>query len=173
RRVDAERRVRWWGRAFGARVSVLRIPGIYAFDSAGGDPRGRVRRGAPVLAAADDVVTNHVHADDLARACLAALFRGAPQRVYHASDDDEAKMGDWFDRVADLAGLPRPPRLTRAQARAALSPLALSFLGESRRLDNRRLKRELRVALRYPTVDAAFRSPARGAGPSAGRPPAP
>lgn len=173
RRADAERRVRWWGRAHGAPASVLRIPGIYALDRAGGDPRERVRRGAPVLAAADDVYTNHVHADDLARACVAALFRGAPQRAYHVSDDGESKMGDWFDRVADLAALPRPPRLTRQQARTALSPLALSFLSESRRLDNRRLKRELRVALRCPTLEAAFRFPARGAAPSAGPPPAP
>ena len=164
RRVDAERRLRWYGRTTGARVSVLRIPGIYALDRAGGDPRERVARRAPVLAADEDVYTNHVHAEDLARACIAALARGAPQRVYHASDDSALAMGDWFDRVADLAGLPRPPRLTRAQAADALSPMQRSFLGESRRLDNRRLKRELRLALRYPEVDAALREAAAAQG---------
>ena len=86
RRVDAEARVRHHGRAFGVRVSVLRVPGIYALDREGGDPRERVRRGTPVLAPDDDVYTNHIHADDLARACVAALLRGAPQRVYHVSD---------------------------------------------------------------------------------------
>jgi nucleoside-diphosphate-sugar epimerase len=168
RRADAERRVRWYGRALRVRVSLLRVPGIYAFDRAGGDPRERVARGTPLLDAHEDVFTNHIHADDLARACVAALFRGAPQRVYHASDDNELSMGDWFDRVADLAGLARAPRIAKARALASLSPQRLSFLGESRRLDNRRLKRELRLRLRYPTIDAAFKSLRRGAAPSSG-----
>jgi nucleoside-diphosphate-sugar epimerase len=152
RRVDAEARVRWYGQAFGARVTVLRIPGIYAGDREGGHPRERLARGTPVLAAADDVYTNHIHADDLARACVAALHRGLPQRVVHASDDTELKMGDYFDLAADLCGLPPPPRITRAEAAERLSPVQLSFWSESRRLDNRRLKRELRLKLRYPTV---------------------
>ncbi len=152
RRVDAERRVRWFGRAFGARVTVLRIPGIYAADRAGGHPRERLARGTPVLAAADDGYSNHIHADDLARACVATLLRGLPQRVLHVCDDSEVKMGDYFDLAADLCGLPRPPRITRAEAQAQLSPMLLSFMSESRRLDNRRMKRELRLKLRYPTV---------------------
>ena len=158
RRVDAEQRLRWYGRAFGARVTLLRIPGIYALDREGGDPRARVARGAPVLTAADDVFTNHIHADDLARACVAALMRGAPQRVLHVCDDTELKMGDYFDLVADLHGLPRPPRITRETAAAQMSPMQLSFMGESRRLDNRRMKRELKLRLRYPTVAEGLRA---------------
>ena len=152
RRVDAEQRLRWYGRAFGVRVTLLRIPGIYAGDRAGGHPRERLARGAPVLAAEHDVFTNHIHADDLARACVAALHRGMPQRVIHASDDTELKMGDFFDLAAALEGLPRPRRITREEARDELSPMQLSFMGESRRLVNVRLKRELQVRLRYPTV---------------------
>ena len=152
RRVDAEQRLRWYGRAFGARVSLLRIPGIYAGDRPGGHPRERLARGAPVLAPEHDVFTNHIHADDLARACVAALHRGLPQRAVHASDDTELKMGSYFDLAADLCGLPRPRRITREQARDELSPMQLSFMGESRRLVNDRLKRELRLRLRYPTV---------------------
>jgi nucleoside-diphosphate-sugar epimerase len=152
RRVDAEAQLRWFGRRSGACVSILRIPGIYALYRPGGDPRERLARGTPVLAEADDVYTNHIHADDLARACVAALHQGAPQRVYHASDDSEFKMGEYFDLAADLCGLPRPPRMTRAQARLQMSPLLLSFMSESRRLDNRRLKAELGVRLRYPTL---------------------
>ena len=152
RRVDAEARLRWYGRACGVRVAILRIPGIYAADRPGGHPRERLQRGTAVLAAADDVYTNHIHADDLARACLKALFRGAPQRVYHASDDTELKMGDYFDLAADLCSLPRPPRIGRADAAERLSPMLLSFMSESRRLDNRRLTAELRLKLRYPTV---------------------
>ena len=152
RRVDAECRVRWFGTDFGVRVTVLRIPGIYAGDRPGGHPRERLARGTPVLAAADDVYTNHIHADDLARACVAALWRGPSPRTLHVSDDTEMAMGDYFDLAADLCGLPRPPRLSRANAAALLPPMMMSFMSESRRLDNRRLKRELRLALRYPTV---------------------
>lgn len=156
RRVDAETRLRWHGRAFGVTTSVLRVPGIYALDREGGDPRERVRRGAPLLAPEHDVHTNHIHADDLARACIAALFRGAPQRLYHASDDSELTMGQHFDAVADAFGLPRAPRLPREALRAAVSELQWSFLSESRRLDNDRLRRELRVRLVYPTPADAW-----------------
>ena len=159
RRVDAEARVRHYGRAAGVRASILRVPGIYALDREGGDPRERLRRGAPLLATDDDVFTNHIHADDLARACVAALLRGAPQRIYHASDDSEMKMGTHFDAVADAFGLPRAPRLSRADAARSLSPVQMSFLSESRRLDNRRLREELRLRLRYPTPAAAWATP--------------
>jgi nucleoside-diphosphate-sugar epimerase len=152
RRVDAEQRLRWYGRAFGARVTLLRIPGIYALDREGGDPRVRVARGTPVLAAADDVYTNHIHADDLARACVAALSRGAPQRALNVCDGTELRMGDYFDLVADLHGLARSPRITRAEAAVQMSPMQLSFMNESRRLSNQRMRHELRLRLRYPTV---------------------
>lgn len=150
RRVDAERRLRWFGACFGTRVSLLRVPGIYALDRAGGHPRERLARGTPVLVRADDVYTNHIHADDLARACVAALWRGRPQRVVHACDDSELLMGDYFDLAADLCGLARPARIRRADAAARMSPQLLSFWSESRRLDNGRLKSELRLRLRYP-----------------------
>lgn len=152
RRVDAEQRLRWFGRAFGVRVTLLRIPGIYAGDREGGHPRDRLARGAPVLRAIEDVYTNHIHADDLARACVAALHRGLPQRVLHVCDDTDMKMGDYFDLAADLCALPRPPRISREEAAAQMSPMQLSFMGESRRLSNERLKRELRLRLRYPTA---------------------
>jgi nucleoside-diphosphate-sugar epimerase len=152
RRVDAEAQVRHYGRRCAVRVCVLRIPGIYAPDRPGGHPRERLQRGTPVLANADDVYTNHIHADDLARACVAALFRAAPQRTYHASDNTELKMAAYFDLAADLCGLPHPPRISYAQAAQQLSPMQMSFMSESRRLKNDRLKNELRVVLRYPTV---------------------
>jgi nucleoside-diphosphate-sugar epimerase len=152
RRADAEERVRRFGRRHGAAATVLRVPGIYALDRAGGDPRERVARGTPVLAAADDVYTGHVHADDLARACVAALHRGRPQRIVNVVDDSALKMGDYFDLVADRFALSRPPRVSRAEAAAQLSPLQMSFLAESRRLVNERMKRELRLVLRHPTV---------------------
>jgi nucleoside-diphosphate-sugar epimerase len=151
RRVDAERVVRHLGRS-GVRTSILRIPGIYAPDRVGGTPRARLLKGTPVLDAADDVYTNHIHADDLARACIAALWRGKPQRVINVNDDSSLKMGDYFDQAADLYGLPRPPRVPRDTAQATLPLMLLSFMSESRRMDNTRLKNELRVRLAYPTV---------------------
>ena len=152
RRVDAEEQLRFFGRASGTRVHALRIPGIYAPDREGGTPRPRLLKGTAVLQAEDDVYTNHIHADDLARACIAALWRSLPQRSTNVSDDTELKMGDYFDMAADLYGLPRPPRLSRSTAQQQLPLMLLSFMGESRRLDNTRLQRELRVPLRYPTV---------------------
>jgi nucleoside-diphosphate-sugar epimerase len=155
--VAAEGLVRFHGRSSGMCTSILRIPGIYAPDREGGTPRERLQRGTPVLRAEDDVYTNHIHADDLARACVAALWRGAAQRVYHASDDTQLKMGDYFDLAARLYGLSRPRRISRQEAREQLSPMLLSFMSESRRMDNTRLKRELRVALRYPDVTSGLR----------------
>jgi nucleoside-diphosphate-sugar epimerase len=152
RRVDAESQLRRFGRTHRARIALLRIPGIYARDRDGGHPRERLLRGTAVLRAEDDVYTNHIHADDLARACVAALARALPQRAVHVCDDTDLHMGDYFDLAADLCRLPRPPRMTRAEAHAQMSPMLLSFMSESRRLDNHRLKTELRLVLNYPTV---------------------
>lgn len=152
RRVDAEQQLRQFGRRFGTRVSVLRVPGIYAWDRPGGHPRERLARGTPVLNREDDVYTNHIHADDLARACVLALMRGGPQRAVNVCDDTDLRMGDYFDLAADLCGLPRPPRISREQARTTLSEVQLSFMSESRRLSNQRLKTELGLRLRYPLV---------------------
>lgn len=157
RRVNAERAVRHLGRA-GVRASILRIPGIYANDRAGGNPRERLLRGTPVLVPEDDAYTNHIHANDLARACVAALWRGRAQRVVNVSDASELKMGDYFDLAAGIYGLPRPPRVSRNAARDQLPVSLLSFMGESRRLVAERLVRELRVRLWFPTVEQGLRA---------------
>jgi len=166
RRVDAEQLVRAYARGCAVRATILRVPGIYALDRAGGDPRERVRRGSPALVADDDVFTNHIHADDLARACVAALMRGPTLRAIHICDDSALPMGEHLDRVARLSGLPPVPRITRAEAARHLTPAQFSFWSESRRLDNTRMKRELRLVLHYPTVDAALAAP--GARPEVG-----
>jgi len=132
---------------------VLRAPGIYAENRL---PLDRLRAATPALVDADDVHTNHIHADDLARIAIVALFRGAPARVYNAVDDSQLKMGEYFDCVADRFKLPRAPRLARAALKAAVSPAQYSFMSESRRLANQRLKKELRVRLLHPTVQDAL-----------------
>lgn len=157
RRVNAERAVRHLGRS-GVRASILRIPGIYAPDREGGTPEARLRKGTPVLVAEDDVYTNHIHADDLARACLRALWQGRAQRIYNVSDHSHLKMGDYFDLAADLYGLPRPPRLPRSTAQTELPLVLLSFMSESRLLDNGRMLHELGLRLRYPSVAEGLRA---------------
>lgn len=152
RRVDAEAWLNAWGSRGFPRVQVLRIPGIYVLDREGGTPRERLQRGTPVLQSADDVYTNHIHADDLARATVLALWRGKTLRPLHVSDDSDMLIGDYMDWAADLWQLPRPPRISRAQAQTSLPAMALSFMSESRRMHNQRLKTELRMKLRYPSV---------------------
>jgi nucleoside-diphosphate-sugar epimerase len=149
RRVDAERAVGEWGGAAGVKTTILRVPGIYAADRL---PIERLARRAPVLRAEDDVYTNHIHADDLAAICVRALDADSPPGIYNAADDSELKMGEWFDLVADRCGLARPPRVARTEAERVIPPALLSFMSESRRLVNRRMKEALGIRLRYPTV---------------------
>ncbi|MFZ2854550.1 MAG: NAD-dependent epimerase/dehydratase family protein [Rhodocyclaceae bacterium] len=149
RRVDAERRLRAFGCRHGVPVSILRAPGIYAADRL---PLERLQKGTPALRDEDDVFTNHIHADDLALLACAALRYGRANRTYNASDDSQMKMGEYFDLVAERFGLPRAPRLSRSEAQTQMPALQLSFMSESRRLANRRIKQELRAKLRYPHV---------------------
>lgn len=158
RRVDAEQQMRLMARQrhSALRVSVLRVPGIYASDREGGTPRERLLRGTPVLQEEDDVFTNHIHANDLARACQLALWRSKAQRTYNISDDSQLKMGDYFEAAAQLYGLEKPKRVSRAQAQSELPPMQLSFMNESRRLVNRRMKQELRLRLLHADVLAGL-----------------
>jgi len=149
RRVDAERCLREWGRRSGVKVCVLRAPGIYSPQRL---PVKRLREGTPALSPDQDSYTNHVHADDLARMAVAALSFGYPGRLYNASDDTVLRMGDYFDLVADHYGLPRPPRISRDEAQQRIAPNLWSFMNESRRLSNHRIKGECRFTLQYPTV---------------------
>jgi nucleoside-diphosphate-sugar epimerase len=148
RRAAAERRLRTWAARNGVVLAILRVPGIYAQTRL---PLERLKQGTPALVADEDVYTNHIHADDLARAAVAALYHGRSNRSYNVCDDSEMKMGAWFDAVADAYQLPRPPRVSWDDAERLIAPMLLSFMSESRRLVNRRMKRELRVRLRYAT----------------------
>ena len=149
RRLDAERQLALWCSARGAALVVLRAPGIYAAERL---PLARLRARAPVLRAEDDVYTSHIHADDLAAALVRSLEDDAPAGIYNACDNSELRMGDWMDLVAERCGLARPPRLARAQM-----PEPSSFMMESRRLDNRKLKQVLGLRLLYPSVHEGLR----------------
>ncbi|MDH4175250.1 MAG: SDR family NAD(P)-dependent oxidoreductase [Betaproteobacteria bacterium] len=149
RRVDAERQLAQWCSERAVALVILRAPGIYAADRL---PLERLRRGTPVLRSEEDVYTNHIHAEDLAAIAVRALEDDAPGGTYNASDDSEIRMGDWLDLVAERTGLARPPRVARSEAAGRIAPELLSFMNESRRLANRRMKEELGVRLCYRTV---------------------
>lgn len=155
RRIDAERVLRHWAQHSSSRLSILRVPGIYADNRL---PVERLRKGTPALLPQEDVYTNHIHADDLACLIVLALFRAQACRVYNAVDNTEMKMGEYFDEVADAMQLPRPPRLPHAELAKAVSPMLLSFMSESRRLSNRRMKEELGARLRYAQVSDLLKS---------------
>jgi len=147
RRADAEQQIRAWAQRNGVHASILRVPGIYAANRL---PLQGVR--TPSVIQEQDSYTSHIHADDLARIVVAVLRYGKANRVYHACNDSQLKMGDYLDAVADAHHLPRVPRLPRAQVQSTVSPMMWSFINESRRLSNVRIKRELHVKLRYPQV---------------------
>lgn len=153
-RAEAECQIRDWATRNGASACILRVPGIYASDRL---PLERLRAGTVAIAHEEDSCTNHIHADDLARIVLAALRYAKPNRAYHTSDNSDLKMGEYFDAVAEAFGLPRPPRLPRTEVQRAVSPALWSFMNESRRMTNARMKKELKIALRYPTVEEALK----------------
>jgi len=155
RRCDAEAVLTEWCARRGVALVILRVPGIYAADRL---PLERLRKGTPVLRREDDVYTNHIHAEDLAAICVRALDDSVPAGIYNASDDSDILMGDWLELVAERFELPRPPRIPRSEATGRIAAPMLSFMSESRRLVNTRLKNEFGYALRYATVHDGLRA---------------
>ena len=155
RRLDAEQRLRAWCNAHDTQWIILRVPGIYG---PGKLPLARLRKGTPVLREEDSPYTNRVHADDLAHICVAAMKGSHANTVYNVSDGHPSNMTDYFFKVADAAGLPRPPTVSRVEAQELLSAGMLSFLKDSRRMSNSKMLAELAVTLRYPDLDAGLPS---------------
>lgn len=149
RRISAENQIRAWGLRNHVNTSILRVPGIYAGNRL---PLVSVQEGKPMLSEEDDSYTNHIHANDLAQIICAATRHAKPNRIYHACDNSHLKMGEYFDLVADKFNLPHPLRVSRSQALGHISPGMLSYLDESKRLKNLRMKKELHVKLNYPFV---------------------
>jgi nucleoside-diphosphate-sugar epimerase len=149
RRVDAEHSMRDWCRMHDILVVALRVPGIYG---AGKLPLKRLREGLPVLAPELAPWSNRVHVEDLISACLAAARIAEPLPVYNVSDGHPSTMPDFFFSVADAVGLPRPPVVDRQEATAALSAEMRSYLAESKRIDNTRMREHLGIDVRYPDL---------------------
>jgi nucleoside-diphosphate-sugar epimerase len=153
RRLDAESRWQAWSRETGGELVILRVAGIYG---PGKLPVQRLQTGQPMVSEEDSPVTNHIHSLDLVQICLAAMQRGRSGEVYNVSDGHPGSMTGYFNRVADFLGLPRPPLITKAQAKQQLSPGMLSYLRESRRLSNKKMLDELAIKLQYPNLDAGL-----------------
>jgi nucleoside-diphosphate-sugar epimerase len=166
RRLDAERRLRAFAMAHGCALSILRAGGIYARERL---PLKRLLQDIPLIAHAQDSLVNHIHADDLARACVAALqARVGGIRVYNACDDLPCGISAWYGLLAAALQLPLPPLLGREQVRQRVRPELWSFMAESRRIRNRRLRQELGVDLRYADVGQFAAELAASADPHAG-----
>lgn len=156
RRAAAEASLAAWGAESGVAWVILRVPGIYG---PGRWPVERIKRGMPVVVEDESPWSNRIHADDLAQACFLAARRGRAGAAYNVSDGHPTTMTDYFNRVADVLGLPRPPAISMAEARQTLGPGILSFLEESKRLDNRRMLKDLGVVLHYPDLDSGLSEP--------------
>ncbi len=161
-RLAAEHALLDWNRRTQVPVVILRVGGIYG---PGRLPIERIRRAEPVVRSEEAPYTNRIHADDLARACLAAMERGAPGGIYNVCDGEHGAMTDYFNAVADAHGLPRPPQISLAEARKVLSSGMLSYLNESRRMDNRRMREELGVTLLYPSLEQGIKACAADTAP--------
>jgi nucleoside-diphosphate-sugar epimerase len=155
RRLDAETILRNWATHRGVATVVLRVTGIYG---PGRLPLDRIQKGHPVLREEEAPFTNRIHADDLARVCLAAVEKGEDGDIFNVSDGRSGTMTEYFNAVADAVGLPRPPQVGMEEARRVMNPLMLSYLTESRRMDNRRMLEKLGIGLMYPDLESGLRA---------------
>ena len=155
RRLAAETALQAWSKKIAVPIVILRVPGIYG---PGYLPEKRLRAGEPVLREEESPYSNRIHADDLARICIAAARHVRPNLLYNVSDGHPTTMTDFFFRVADVLGISRPPAVSLAEARRRLGEGMLSYLAESKRIDNRRMREELGVELMYPDLAAGLAS---------------
>ena len=153
RRLDAEQAARDWSEKTGVPIVILRVGGIYG---PGRLPIARIEQGLPILKEVESPFTNRIHQDDLAQICVAAAERGKVGEVYNVSDGQPSTMSRYFKDIARAYGLPMPPEVSLAEAQKVMSAGMLSYLKESRRLDNRKLLEELGVVLGYPDLEAGL-----------------
>ena len=143
---------------FGARqniaVAILRLAGIYGpgqnalVQIASGKSRRIVKPGQ---------VFNRIHVGDIAQAIDAAFARRT-SGIFNVADDEPTPPADPIVFAAQLLGVAPPPQIPFEQAAPTMSPMALSFWQECRRVKNDKLKRELGVSLRYPTYREGLRA---------------
>ncbi|MBK1693827.1 NAD(P)-dependent oxidoreductase [Chromatium weissei] len=154
RRWNAERQLQQWRETTGGEVVILRVAGIYDPQHL---PLARLQQGTPLVRTEEAPYTNRIHVDDLVTVCRAAMERGVNGAVYNVCDGHPSTMTEYFLAIADAVGLPHPPLLPLVEAMEQLSAGMRSYMAESRRLSNRKLREELGVALRYSDLAAGLR----------------
>ncbi len=155
RRLDAEQQLFIYTEKYRIGLVILRVSGIYG---PGRLPEKRIRDQVPVLHEELAPITNRIHADDLARICIAAADHGIDGEIYNISDGCHSNMSRYFFDVADHLNLPRPPTVDWAEAENLLSRGMLSYLHESRQMDNSKMLRDLKVNLVFPDLGAGLDS---------------
>jgi nucleoside-diphosphate-sugar epimerase len=153
-RVEAERAWQALGRQRGIPVAILRLAGIYG---PGQNALANLRRGSARRIVKPGQVFNRIHVADIAQAIEATLARAA-DGIFNLADDEPGPGGDPITFAADLIGMAPPPEIPFKEAAKTMSPMALSFYGESKRVRNDHLKRVLGVRLRYPTYREGLRA---------------
>lgn len=155
RRLDAEQQLSRWCEASGTALTTLRVAGIYG---PGKLPIKRLQMGTPVLREEECGFTNRIHIEDLVATCTAAARPGKGRAIYNVSDGQPDTLCHYFNSVADALQLPRPAQVTMEEARKQLAPAMISYLSESRRIDNGKLLRELGVTLKYPDLASGLKA---------------
>ena len=155
RRLSAEQQTQAFSAQHSIECVILRVPGIYG---PGRLPIKRVQSGTPVLRQEDCPFTNRIHADDLAAAAVVAAQRGKNTQAYHICDGAPSTMAEYFSLCAKHLNLPQPPQITLAQAEQDLSPAMMSFLRDSKRLINKKMRTELNFTPQYPDVESGIRA---------------
>lgn len=155
RRASAESQLQEQAQRLGFELVILRVTGIYG---PGRLPVARVMQGHPVLKPEEAPFTNRIHSLDLVQICLAAMERGEDGDIFNVCDGQQSSMTEYFTAIAEMHDLPRPKQISMAEAEQEMNPLMLSYLKESRRMSNRKLKEKLAIELRYPTLEAGLRA---------------
>ena len=155
RRVHAETLLSQWAKQYQKESVILRVPGIYAADRL---PLARIKKGLPIVQTSEAGWTNRIHADDLAYIAQQAMKLTPPSPIYNISDGSPSTMTDYFNQVADYAGLTRPPQISMQEAVKTLSAGMVSYLQESRRISNQKMLTELNIMLRYPTLASGLKA---------------
>jgi len=149
---------------------VFRLAGIYG---PGRSALDQLRAGTARRIVKPGQVFSRIHVADIATVLEASIARPEPGAVYNVCDDEAAPPQDVVAFAASLLGVPPPPEIAFADAAPTMSPMALSFFADNRRVANRRIKERLGVRLAYPDyragLTAILRDPSPAAPPPSGR----
>jgi len=156
RRVAAEQTLSKWCAARTTELVIARVPGIYGPERL---PIERILRRTPLICHEEAGVGNRIHVDDLVSALL--LLGSSPHaggQIFNVTDGNSISSTVYFEMVADMLGLPKPPLLSRAEVQATVSAETWSFMTESRQVSSARIQRELGFSPQYKDLRRGIRA---------------